>query len=136
MYFLLIIFFISLAGVTFLIGRKVILLRRGGTVETGEFLFIIPSVEEIRVISIRNTKRLAYAILVNTIKLSLKSSNSLKNVSREIKEKTKIITAKYTKNSEKVIKEKKVSKFLKMISESKQKIRNIKSKIKKEEGIE
>ena len=135
MFILIILFFISLAGISIMIGRKLVLLRKGQITVQGDFSIQPPDPHQIRFIIIRNTKKYGYILLVATIRFSMKSSRIVKSKYEAIKNKTKNITRKYIPHKEKEIKEKEVSKFLKMVTEYTHKIRKIKHKIKEEENL-
>jgi len=131
MYFLLILFFTSLLGITIMIGRKLVLLRNGHILHKEETLFKAPFFEEWKHLTIKNIKKHGYAGLVATIRFYIQSSNLLKNKYQEAKIKIKNIRAKNLNSDSGEKRE--VSKFLKMISEYKHKIREIKHKIREEE---
>lgn len=131
---ILILFFLSLAGVIFMIGNKLILLKEGQLVAQENFPIEIPNLQEAKYIAIKHVKKHSYIILVESIRFSIKSSNFLKRMSKKIKDKINNIFRKHIlKKAEEEIKTKEVSGFLKMISEYKQKIRKIKDKVIKEE---
>lgn len=125
---ILIMFFISLAGISVMIGRKLILLKRGQIESAEKIPFEIPNSEEIKYFAVKNTKRYGYLTLVVILRFSIRSSNFLKRQYKEIK--TKIGN---TINKHFPQKEKEVSKFLKMVSDYKNKIAKIRNKIIEEE---
>ena len=130
---LIILFFISLAGIAFMIGRKLFLKKNGKTLPNEKFSVKIPELREIKQIAVVHAKKYGYVALVETIRFGVKSSNFLKQQSAELTEKIKKILNK--NKPENSTEPKEVSSFLKMISEYKQKIKKIKHKIKEEEGI-
>src|ERR1035437_9542648 len=130
MYFLLTLFFVSLFGIILMIGRKLVLLQNG-VVFQKETILKTPSLEEWKHLTITSVKKHGYTGLVATIRFYIRSTNFLKNKYQEIKTKVKNINGKKLREEEK----REVSGFLKMISEYKQKIREIKHKIKKEENL-
>lgn len=134
MYFLLILFFGSLSGIFFLIGKKLVMLKNGQLLEAHkeEFFLKTPPVEEWKEVTIKHTKKHGYSLLVMTIRLYFRSSNLLKNKYLEIKDKMKEKQNKRKKSTNDG--EKKVNSFLKMVSEYKNKIRRIKEQVKKEEN--
>lgn len=131
MYFLLILFFVSLFGIAFMVERKLILLKNGQIPQREEAVLRIPQFEEWKYLAVKNTKRYSYKALVVTIRFYVRSTNFLKNKYQEIK----IKMANRRKNHSGDIAEEKqeISKFLKVISEYKHKIREIKHKIHEEE---
>ncbi|MFA5778177.1 MAG: hypothetical protein WC870_01665 [Candidatus Paceibacterota bacterium] len=131
MYFLLILFFGSLLGIIFMIGRKLLMLQGGQVLAREEISFKTPHLEEWRHQAIKEIKKHGYAGLVATIRLYMRSSNVFKNKYQEIKVKVKDLHSKKLNIEEK----REVSKFLKKISEYKNKIRKIKQKVKEEENL-
>lgn len=130
MYFLLILFFGSLLGITFMIGRKLVMLSNGQASHHGETFFKTEHLEEWKNLTVQNVKKHGYTGLVMTIRYYVKTTNLLKNKYEEIKIKAKNLHSKHLGKSEE---KREVSKFLKMISEYKHKIREIKHKIHEEE---
>jgi len=132
MYFLLILFFASLLGITFMIGRKLLMLQNGQILHKETFLKA-PDLEEWKYVMIKNIKKYGYISLVVTIRFYVRSSNLLNSKYKEIKlglqEKLKRNRGDQSKET------KEVSKFLKMMSEYKHKIRKIKEKVKEEENL-
>lgn len=131
MYFLLILFFGSLLGITFMIGRKLLILQNGQMTykENAETFLKAQYLEELKYTVIKTIKKHSYTGLVAIIRFYFRGTNLLKNKYQAVKTKIKNLRSKNLKDDEK----KEVSKFLKMISEYKQKIRAIKHKIKEEE---
>ena|SRR3989344_5088642 len=131
MYILLILFFMSLLGIIIMIGRKLVLLQNGQTMSQEKVLFEVPYIKEIKYIIIKNIRKYGHISLVTTLRFYIRSSNLLKNKYEKIKIKIKNVTRNglYNDSLEKV----EVSKFLKMISDYKHKIREIKHKIHEEE---
>jgi len=131
---LLILFFISLFGIIIMIGRKLVLLNNGHILNKEEIFFGIPHLEKIKQNTIQNIKKYGHIGLVETLRFHIRSSNFLKSKYEEIKNKIKDMQVKNqgllnSGSGEKV----EASKFLKMISEYKNKIREIKHKIHEEE---
>ena len=125
---ILIMFFISLAGISVMIGRKLILLKKGQIENTEKILFKIPNLEEAKYFTVKNAKKYGYLTLVLILRFSIQFSNFLKRKHKEIKIKTEGIINKYFPQ-----KEKEVSKFLKMVLDYKNKIAKIRDKIIEEE---
>lgn len=131
MYFLLILFFTSLLGIAFMIGRKLLVLQNGEILSNEEIILKTEYIEEWKHASIKNIKKYGYILLVITIRIYFRCINFIKNKYQEFKKRLKNIRHKNISN---ISEEKKqISKFLKIISEYKQKIREIKHKIKEEE---
>src|SRR3989344_588999 len=131
MYLLLILFFTSFLGIIIMIGRKLVLLRNGQVLAREEILFGIPHIEKVKDLFIKNLKKYGHISLVMTIRSYVRSTNLLKNKYGEIKIKIKDMTQKGLHDNSPGKAE--VSKFLKMILDYKQKIREIKHKIHEEE---
>ena len=131
MYFLLILFFGSLLGISFMIGRKLLMLQNGQIFEKDETFLKVPYLEELKRKTIKNAKKHGYAGLVATIRFYIKSMNLIKNKYKEVKIRIKSIHSKKSNNG--VEDKQEISKFLKIISEYKHKIRKIKHKIMEEE---
>ena len=131
MYFLLILFFGSLLGITFMIGRKFLIIQSGQIVHREDFLLEIPFLKEAKHLTIKNIKILGRALLIEIIRFYFRSTNFLKSKYQKIKIKIKNIYRKNQNNHPQERQE--ISKFLKIISEYKEKIREIKHKIKEEE---
>lgn len=94
--------------------------------------FEIPYTREIRGATIRNIRKYGHVSLVMTIRLYVRSNNFLKNKYEEVKVKVKDIHYKRRiKNGSRDRQE--ISKFLKIISDYKHKIRKIKQRIHEEE---
>lgn len=128
---LLILFFISLAGIIFMIGRKLILLQTEPVPTGSNFLFEIPDSKDVKHIAAKNIKKYGFILLVITIRSYVKTLNYTKKKSNELYDKAhKIITRNKieTNNGNR-----EVSKFLKKVSEYKQKINKIKHQIVEEE---
>ncbi len=131
MQIILILFFVSLAGIAFMIGRKLILSKTQQVPTENNFLFEIPDHREVKHIATKNIKKYGFIFLVIIIRLYVRVSNSIK---RKINELSRKIHKIVTRNKfEKSTSHKEVSKFLKMISDYKQKISKIKHKIVEEE---
>lgn len=130
---LLILFFVSLLGISFMVGRKVKLLRKGALDVNGEFPWKVPETHEVRRITVRSLKRYGYVILVITIRSYIKSSDFIKGKYDVLKDRV-INSINKRMNKEGVTEEsKEPSKFLKMVSEYKNKVREIKDRIREQE---
>ena len=126
--FILILFFGSLMGIIFMIGRKLVLLKNGRVSPSAEITFEIPYLKEAKHLTLKNIKKHGYSGLVGTIRLYVKSSNFVKNKYREVK--VKIIDLSKSRSKTSSADKQEISKFLKIISDYKHKIREIKHKIK------
>lgn len=118
-----------------MIGRKLVLTNIQKNEYTEKFVFEPFDLDEIKHITIKKLKRYGFIILVITLRISIKSSHSLKNTYNKIKNKTIQIIDKNLFYKSKKHEEKEVSNFLKMVSDYKHRIRQIKHKIREEEGI-
>lgn len=130
MYFLLTIFFVSLFGIAFMIGRKLLILEDVSIGEQEEEIFLeVPYIEEWKHLTMKGVKRHSYLALVATIRFYVRSSNFIKEKYE------KILTEIRNKRKEHLVKrgEKEVSKFLKTVSDYKRKIREIKHRVVEEE---
>ena len=131
-YFLLILFFGSLFGITFMIGRRLAKIQSGHVFTYREkALYEVEHFEVLKNITVQSIKYISYRGLVETIRVYVKTTNFLKkqyqNIENKLKERhERRLSKNGTEKAE-------PSKFLKMVSESKQKIRKIKRQIKREE---
>jgi uncharacterized membrane-anchored protein YjiN (DUF445 family) len=119
-----------------MIGRKLLTLRNGTLISTEEkFAIKIPNLHEVRYIVTRGTSKYGFIALVVILRIYVLSGHSIKKTSKKIHHKIKELHKKYLphKHKEEV---KEASKFLKMMSDYKQKVKRIKHQIKEEEGIE
>ncbi len=132
MYILLILFFVSLSGITFMIGRKFFLIQNGVILNQTEDTFIPHHFfDEWKHSTVKNFKKYGYAGLVGSIRIYFRINNVLKNKYEELKFKIK-----NTYNKKNVVEnetKREVSKFLKMVSEYKSKVKKIKEMVKEEE---
>jgi hypothetical protein len=133
MYTIFILFFISLAGIAIMIGRKVALVRNENeqTEEPEHFHPFVPDFQKIKHLAYKNAQKYGYLALVSTIRFSVRSSNLMKKKGNQIYDMAQRIVMR--NRPEEVESPKEVSKFLKKISEYKSKIRRIKHKIIEEE---
>jgi len=133
MYILLILFFVSLIGIIIMIGRKLAVIADGQIVEKDYDHPFVPHLRKVKHLTFTNIKKYGHLSLVEILRFHFRSSNVLKNKYEEVKTKIKNVNKKNQANGkagEKV----EVSKFLKMMSDYKQKIREIRHKIKEEEN--
>ncbi len=132
MHIIIILFFLSLLGIIVMIGKKIVLLRNNKLTTENNFSIQIPNLQEIGHLTVKNSRKYGYILLVKSVRSYVLSVNFLKNKYLEIKKSTK----KYIPNKKLKSIEKKDSKFLKVISDYKHKIKRIKDKIEEEEGIQ
>ena len=130
MYIILILFFASLLGIIFMVGRKLFLLQKGVIVIEEKVSFEAPHLDKIKHATVENIKKYSHASLVLSIRLYVRSINLLKNKYEEIR--IKIKNKKGGSDGE-LQEKREASKFLKMMSEYKHKIKEIKKKIHEEE---
>lgn len=130
MHLLLISFFISLLAIIFMIGRKLVLLKNGNiaTMEQSDIEFI--NLKELRHNTFKNIKKYEHIVLVAVVRFYIKLINLLKNIYHIVKTTIRSFRKRKQGNEEK-----EVSKFLKVVSEYKQKIREIKHQIHEEDKL-
>ncbi|MGH7249429.1 MAG: hypothetical protein ACREGC_00460 [Minisyncoccia bacterium] len=133
MYFLLILFFGSLIGITFMIGKKVLMIQNGEIVPMSENLAKTPYLEEWKNMIIKNAKKQSFVALVLLIRIYVRSSDNLKTKYQKLKIQIKNLLSRKSKNGS--TKEREANKFLKMIDEYKRKVKKIKERVKKEENL-
>lgn len=131
MYFLLILFFTSLASIIFMIARKLSFSEHGEIPDHDEVLLEIPYLKEMRNAAGRGVRKYGYALLVVFIRFYVRAVSLFRDKYREIKMRIKNRSTRNGSNGEK----KEISKFLKIIGEYKHKIREIKHRIKREEDL-
>ena len=132
-YFLLTLFFASLFSIMIMLGRKLAKLEREQVFNHQEVLFELPYLKEIKQLTIEGIKKHGYAGLVKVLRFHIQFSNFLKGKYEKAKIKIKNIHVQNTNGDS--LGKKEVSKFLKIIGDYKQKIREIKHKIKREENL-
>ncbi len=137
MYLPLILFFLSLVGIVIMIWRELMLVRNGQVATTYHIHPFVPDLQKIKYLASKGAKKLSYLTLFVMLKFFIKSSNLIKTKSivfiKELKDKFK---KRNGNSSDDTTEKKEVSKYLRIISEYQHKIRKIKHRIKKEEGIE
>ena len=124
---LLILFFLSLIGISFMIGKKLVLIRNGNATHQEALPRIIPDIQTLKYTARKTTKQGVYIATVVLIRLYVQSGNLVKNVYDRTK--TKIQSLRKKDNT---TENKEVSKFLKMISDYKYKVKHIKRQIEEE----
>lgn len=138
MYLPLIFFFLSLTGIIIMIWRELVLVKNGQVPTAQHSHPFVPDLQKIKYLTSKGTKKLSYITLFITLKVFIKSSNFIKTNSKIFFKKIKDRFKKNNKLLDGATEEEKkgVSKYLRVISEYQNKIRKIKHRIKKEEGIE
>ena len=132
----LILFFLSLCGIIFMIGSKLILLQEAQFGIKQNLSIKIPDAEEIKYHVVKHTKRYGFILLVIILRFTILTSHFLKNKFKELKDKIINLIKKYTVHEHNIDSQpREVSGFLKTVSDYKHKIRKIKHRIKQEEGI-
>ncbi len=127
----LITFFGSLISISALIGKKLLSIKNSGEYYLSkEASFELPYIDEVKHGVKTSIKKLENVILILILRIYMKTTNYFKTTSKKIK---KNLRNKILKN-EKHIAQPEVSKFLKMVSDYKVKIKEIKHQIKKEEN--
>ena len=129
-YFILILFFVSLISIVFMIGRKMVLIKNGQSFVQEEFSFEIPYLKEIKILTSENIKKYEHLSLVLILRFYVRAINFSKNKYAEVKNKIRNRINQSQTSGESP----EVSKFLKMISNYKHRIKEIKHKIKEEEN--
>ena len=129
MYILLFIFFGSLLGIAFMLGRKLALLE-SGEIRVEENMDAVHYFEELKRSLLRNMRMTGFALLVGLVRLYVKVSEFLHSEYRDTKEK---LAAIYEKNVGAQPRETlEASGFMKKIGEYKRRLRRIKQKVKQE----
>ncbi len=137
MYLSFILFFLSLSGIVIMIWREMMLIKNGQVVAVEHSHPFVPEVQKIKNLTFEGIKKFGYVIVFLTLKSFMKSSNFIKNKSKSIiKEVQDRLSKNKNINFNELTEKKEISKYLKIISEYRQKIRKIKHRIKEEEGIE
>lgn len=125
-------FFISLISFSIMFERRLALLKSQDMyeIEKKHSTLEVPYVLEIKDITIKGVKKVGYVSIVTTIRLYFRSINFLKYRYEKLKAITKNVNGEAKNGTEK-----EVSKFLKVVSDYKYKIRKIKHQIKEEEKM-
>jgi len=131
---LLSLFFISLLSITIMFGRKLALVRNKEIMimEQENIILEIPFVGEIKQLTVKKIKRYGYVSLVTTIRMYFRSKNLAKVKYEDLKTKLRKL---HSSKAPEGTTEKEVSRFLKVVSDYKHKIRRIKTQIEEEEEI-
>jgi len=130
---LLSLFFISLLGTMGMVGRKLSLVPTETHKLRRDDSFEIPHFDALKDMGTQSVKKYAYATLVLTLKLYIRSTNMLKYQYQQLEKQIKLASTKHLSPLELKKTEEKASRFLDKISEYKYRIRKIKKKIAAEE---
>ncbi|OGI63357.1 hypothetical protein A2818_01445 [Candidatus Nomurabacteria bacterium RIFCSPHIGHO2_01_FULL_40_12] len=122
-------FFISLIGIVIMIGRKLALVQNGKIIEKEYIHPFVPDFQKMKYVILESLEKYGHLSLVAILRSYIKITNFVKYQYEEIKIKIQNRRKEKILNGE--IKE--TSKFLKMISDYKHKIRKIKHSIHEEE---
>ncbi len=137
MYLPLILFFLSLAGIIVMVGRKLVLVRNGHVVKILHSHPLVPDLERMRIFTVKAVKKSGYVMIFVVIKSYLLSLKFIKDKWKEILSKiTEVLAKKNNETGNTSNGNKEASRYLRVISEYREKIRKMKHKIKEEEGIE
>src|SRR3989338_9538098 len=128
----LILFFLSLAGIIFMVGRKFTFAPGEKIIHEEHAHPFVPDVQKIKEVISQNTKKHGYIVMVTIIRFYVRFENFLKSRYAKIRI---LIKNRFDKNTitGEIPEGREVSRFLKMISDYKHRIRNIKHKIVEEE---
>lgn len=138
MFILLSILLVSLVGIVVIVGRKMMLIRKG---ELNENEIVVgnpfhPDIEKLKYSTIKNVKRYGYLSLFTILRLYIHTANIIKKKSLEFARRIENRLLRSKNDFEKNSDQNEVNKHLKMISEYLSKIRRMKKRIKEEEGVD
>ena len=135
-------FFISLVGISTMIGRRLVVIKNKQTINAEsfahDFAIEVPDLEEVKDVTSKNLRNLGFVLLVATLRIYILSLDFLKKKYKILKNKIKEARQKRMGklgNMSNISEEREANKFLQMMSEYKTKIRKIKRKIREEEGL-
>ena len=115
-----------------MLGYKLALIRSGKVVPAKHIHPFVPEIQKIKHLTFKNAKIYEHLALVAIVKFSIQFSNFLKKSYKAIKIRVGDIINK-DKDRLSQLEKREVNKFLKMISDYKDKVRHIKHRIEKEE---
>ena len=135
MVIILILFFASLLAIIVMLGRQIILLRRGEvrTNEGGVHPFV-PEVLKVKYLAETEGKRYGFLLLVALLRTYFRVASSLKTSYQNTRVKIKTAIEKKMGKSGEGETTREVSGFLRMVGEYKHRLRSLKHKIKEEEN--
>jgi hypothetical protein len=122
-----------------MLGRKMFLLKKAGFPKEPAEKFIVRAVnwDEVKNTISRNLKKYGQIIIFVSLRIYILSVHNLKQHYFRLAEKIKkIIRQNFQRADKDPLEKQEVSKFLKVVSEYRQKIKKMKRRIKAEEGIE
>lgn len=123
-----------MAGISIMIGRKLFIIKHNTNQSYAhDFAIEVPDLEEVKDVTNSNFKKYSYKTLVVMVRFYVLTLDFLKVKYKILEEKIKRI--KLRKNQKNIPEIKEANKVLSMISEYKKKIKNIRKRIKEEEGI-
>lgn len=131
MYFLIVLFFVSLSGIIFMVGRKLRLIESGRAVPA-QASFQMPRMDELEKYAGLIARRLGYFLLVEIIRAYLRLRQLLKKTYVDLK--TKLDTWRRERGTEIPV-SKEPNRFLRAAAEYKKKISKIRDEIKEEENL-
>ena len=99
MYLLLISFFLSLLGIIFMVGRKLVLLKNGNITTTEENETEFLNLKELKQVTFQNIRKYEHMVLVTVLRFYIRSINFLKVAYEKIETKIKNIRRKRQKDS-------------------------------------
>lgn len=133
MYFFFILFFVSLIGIAFMVSKKLYAIEQG-RLTPGQALHLeAPNFEEIRTRVWKLTKQLGYFLLVETIRVYVKSLEFAKKKLTAIE--LKLASLKNRHGESAVSLKRRSNKILKTVSDYRNKIGRIKQEIREEENL-
>ncbi len=130
---LLTLFFMSLASITFMIGRKLSLVRNGQIEMAENPEAIVPDVHKLRHFTLRSFKKGVYLVTFLVLHVYVKSSNFTKKYYTVAKAKVQKAIKQHLANN--ITSRQETNKVLKVIAEYKKKISIMKNRIHEEEKI-
>ena len=131
MNFFIVLFFVSLSGIVFMVGKKLRLLLSGQVSPDQHAPFQVPSFEEIQNNAGQMIKRLGYFLLVETIRGYLRLVQFFKSKYWSVRAR---LEARRRRNGAEPL-PKAPNRFLKAVASYKQKLGKIKREIKEEENL-
>ena len=132
MNFFIVLFFLSLLGIIFMVGKKLRLILNGQMPSVEQVLLEVPRFEELEKSSGKMMRRLGYFLLVETIRAYVRLIQFLKNTYEKAEKK---LAERLNKNGAVPPTPKEPNRFLKTVALYKRKIGEIKDEIKEEENL-
>jgi hypothetical protein len=133
MYVFLVLFVLSFTAITYIVRRKIAMVKNGWVPEPLHPHPFVPDMQKLKHFTVANARRMEHMALVTLLRSYVKTLNLLKSQYRKsvaklnnLKNRNKI------KNGEPINTD--ASKFLKMVSDYKHKIRTLKRRIHEEEN--